>query len=206
MLCGYVPHDIFRYATTSGKLEGKLDLVDLIEEKRFLGQEFLTWLWWKSEERGGTVFLDDFGEVGIAFEKHMLLESGEGESSEKLICSGLQTELVEARTGLQVGKKLEQARVVLTRDSHEYGLTLSGALMEFRNVRLPKTEETEQPGGSVEEIEGKILERVFLFEDLVKIIHSLFSMFLKIRLGQEWPQQLLKIREWVGSTPSKEFS
>ncbi len=34
-----------------------MDLVDLIEEKRFLGQEFLTWLWWKSEERGGVVAL-----------------------------------------------------------------------------------------------------------------------------------------------------
>lgn len=184
-----------------------MDLVDLIEEKRFLGQEFLTWLWWKSEERGGTIFLDDFGEVGLVFEKHMMLESGEGESSEKLTCSGLQTELVEARTGLQVGKKLEQARIVLTRGTHEYGLTLSGALMEFRNVRLPKTDETEQQdGGSVEEVEGRILERVFLFEDLVKIIHALFSMFLRVRIGDDWRQQLLKIREWVGETPSKEFS
>ena len=189
------------------KMGSGMDLVDLIEEKRFLGQEFLTWLWWKSEERGGTIFLDDFGEVGLVFEKHMMLESGEGESSEKLTCSGLQTELVEARTGLQVGKKLEQARIVLTRGTHEYGLTLSGALMEFRNVRLPKTDETEQPdGGSVEEVEGKILERVFLFEDLVKIIHALFSMFLRTRIGHDWRQQLLKIREWVGETPSKEFS
>jgi len=184
-----------------------MDLVDLIEEKRFLGQEFLTWLWWKSEERGGTVFLEDLGEVGIAFEKHMLLESGEGESSEKLICSGLQTELVEARTGLQVGKKLEQARIVLTQDGQEYSLTLSGALMEFRNVRLPKTEDTDQGGsGNVEEAEGKILERVYLFEALVKIIHSLFGMFLKIRLGQEWSQQLAKIRDWVKTAPTREFS
>ena len=32
-----------------------MDLVDLIQEKRFLGQEFLAWLWFKSEERGGPV-------------------------------------------------------------------------------------------------------------------------------------------------------
>jgi hypothetical protein len=30
-----------------------MDLVDIISEKKFLGQEFLTWLWYKSEERGG---------------------------------------------------------------------------------------------------------------------------------------------------------
>lgn len=34
-----------------------MDLVDLMVEKRFVGQEFLTWLWWKSEERGGSVEL-----------------------------------------------------------------------------------------------------------------------------------------------------
>ena len=50
-----------------------MDLVDLIAEKRFLGQEFLTWLWWKSEERGGSVEVAGRGDVGVVFEKHMLL-------------------------------------------------------------------------------------------------------------------------------------
>ena len=40
-----------------------MDLVDLITEKRFLGQEFLTWLWYKSEERGGSVNLPGRGDV-----------------------------------------------------------------------------------------------------------------------------------------------
>ena len=40
-----------------------MDLVDLIAEKRFLGQEFLTWLWWKSEERGGTVEVTGRGDL-----------------------------------------------------------------------------------------------------------------------------------------------
>ena len=80
-----------------------MDLVDLISEKRFLGQEFLTWLWWKSEERGGSILLPERGDITVVFEKHMLLEYGEGESSEKLVCTGLQAELQEARTGLLMG-------------------------------------------------------------------------------------------------------
>ena len=73
-----------------------MDLVDILKEKRFLGQEFLTWLWWKSEERGGSLMLADFGEITLSFEKHMLLESGDGDAIEKLVCSGLQSELQEA--------------------------------------------------------------------------------------------------------------
>ncbi len=175
-----------------------VDLVDLMVEKRFLGQEFLTWLWWKSEERGGSVALPDDGDITVAFEKHMLLESGEGESSEKLVCTGLQTELQEARTGLQMGKKLEQARIVLGIGSYEYSFTLAGALMEYRNVRLPKTEATEHDGDeNTEAVEGMILERIFLFEELMRIVNTLFGVFLKVRLDVGWRDELQKIRAWV---------
>lgn len=176
----------------------KMDLVDLIAEKRFLGQEFLTWLWWKSEQRGGSIELAGEGDITVVFEKHMLLESGEGESSEKITCTGLQAELQEARTGLKMGKKLEQARILIGNGNYEYSLTLSGALMEFKNVRLPKTEATENDKGeNPEEVEGMILERVYLFEEIIRLINALFKMFLVIRVSPEWSEELSSIRAWV---------
>jgi recombination associated protein RdgC len=72
-----------------------MDLLDAIEEKRFLGQEFLIWLWCASEERGGSVSLPGRGDVPVVFEKHMLLECGEGAECEKLVCRGQMTELKE---------------------------------------------------------------------------------------------------------------
>ncbi len=177
-----------------------MDLVDLIAEKRFLGQEFLTWLWWKSEERGGSIELPGQGDITVVFEKHMLLESGEGESSEKIVCTGLQAELQEARTGLLMGKKLEQARMVIGYNSYEYSFTLAAALMEFRNVRLPKTEGSEGgQGDNPEEVEGMILERIYLFEELIRLVNELFSLFLKKRLGNDWHEELEKIRGWVAN-------
>ena len=180
-----------------------MDLVDLITEKRFLGQEFLTWLWWKSEERGGSIALPGYGDVTVAFEKHMLLESGEGESSEKIICTGLQAELQEARTGLQMGKKLEHARILVGFNNFEFSFTLSGSLMEFKNVRLPKTEKTEA-GSDPEEVEGMILERVYLFEQLVTVVNELFRVFLEIRTGSGWREQLVTIRAWVAHSGTQD--
>jgi hypothetical protein len=175
-----------------------MDLVDLITEKRFLGQEFLTWLWYKSEERGGSIELPGEGDITVVFEKHMLLESGEGESSEKIVCTGLQAELQEARTGLQMGKKLEQARIVIGHNNYEYSFTMAASLMEYRNVRLPKTETTTQPyEENREEVEGMVLERMYLFEQLVRLINSMFRLFLERRLGPEWQAELLKMRAWV---------
>ena len=174
-----------------------MDLVDLIAEKRFIGQEFLTWLWWKSEERGGTIEIPGKGDVVVIFEKHMLLEVGEGETSEKIICSGLQSELQEARTGLQMGKKLEQARLQVIRGEFEYNFTLAAAMMEFRSVKLPKTADTEGGDNGPEELEGMVLERIYLFEELLQLMDGLFEMFIKVRTGNDWRDELVKIRNWV---------
>jgi recombination associated protein RdgC len=175
-----------------------MDLVDLIAEKRFIGQEFLTWLWFKSDQRGGSIELPGKGDIIVVFEKHMLLEYGEGESNEKCICSGLQTELQEARTGLKMGKKLEQARIQLVLGDYEYNFTLAGAMMEYRSVKLPKTAGTEQEErDNPEAIEGMILERIFLFDELVRTVNELFRMFLTIRVSEAWRDEVSGIRAWI---------
>jgi len=159
-----------------------MDLVDIISEKRFLGQEFLTWLWYKSEERGGTIFLPGTGDIQVVFEKHMLLESGEGESLEKLICRGLQTELQEARTGLRMGKKLEQARIYLAKGDYEWRLTLGATLFEFRSVSLPRTLSAGEEETDALAWEAKALERIGMMD---------------LRTGDEWSQEMLRLKSWI---------
>jgi len=176
-----------------------MDLVDLIQEKRFIGQEFLAWLWYKSEERGGNIALPGSGDVLVVFEKHMLLEYGEGPESEKLICRGLQTELREARAGLALGKKPEQARIRLARGDFEYSVTLTAATMEFRSVKLPKTAGADD-GDDPDSLEGQILERISLFEDVSSLVNELFAMFINIRASGKWQEELIKLRRWVNDT------
>ncbi len=178
--------------------EGFMDLVDLIEEKRFIGQEFLAWLWFKSEERGGSIALPERGDILVVFEKHMLLEYGEGPESEKLICRGLQTELREARAGLALGKKPEQARIKIGSDDYEFSITLNAATMEFRSVRLPKTAGAgDGDGDDPESFEGQVLERISLFEEGIELVNELFRLFINIRTSNGWPDELVKIRSWV---------
>lgn len=175
-----------------------MDLVDMMVEKRFLGQEFLTWLWYKSEERGGAIFLESSGtDVEVVFEKHILLESGEGDSYEKLICQGLQAELQEARTGLAMGKKIEQARIMLIRDDHEFHYTLKGSVFEFRSVRLPKTMTSAEESDDSDAAEGRLLDKIGLYEICMRTSDELFRMYLKRRVGDEWPTELEKLRNWI---------
>ncbi len=174
-----------------------MDLVDIIQEKKFLGQEFLAWLWYKSEERGGSVELPGFGDITVIFEKHMLLEMGEGEENEKIICRGLQTELREAKAGLALGKKPEQARIRFVHGDYEFGVTLTAATLEFRNVKLPKTVSAQDEGDDPESIEGKILERISLFEQLNEIVNEFFREFISIRVADGWNDELAALRKWT---------
>lgn len=177
-----------------------MDLVDLIKEKRFLGQEFLTWLWFASEERGGAVMLEDSQEeVSLVFEKHLLLESGEGEELEKVICQGLRAGLAEARTGLALGKKIEQARLLLARDTYEWHLTLRAGTLEFRSVRLPKTMAAAEEEEGPDAVAGRALDRIYLFDLLTRTVDELFRMFLKRRLDPEtWENERKRIAAWIG--------
>ncbi len=182
-----------------------MDLVDLIAEKHFLGQEFLTWLWYKAEERGGAVSVPDRGEVEVYFEKHMLLEYGEGQDQEKVICRGLQTELREARAGLTLAKKPAQARLRLVWNDQEFGVTLVAATFEFRSVRLPKTVDQADEGKGQADLEARLLDRIGLFEQLCDLVLDLFRLFISIRTAPEWPQELARIRAWIGES-AQEFA
>lgn len=174
-----------------------MDLVDIIAEKRFLGQEFLTWLWCKSEERSGAIDLPGIGDISVAFEKHLLLEYGEGDSHEKVICQGLQAELNEARTGLRMGKKLEQARIVLGRGEYEWIMTIKASMFDFKSVKTPKTMASQEDSDDPMAVEGKILEKIGLYEQALQLVDELFRLYLNVRLSSGWAAELARLSAWI---------
>ncbi len=176
-----------------------MDLVDIIAEKRFLGQEFLTWLWFKSDERGGAITVEGHGDILVVFEKHLLLEYGEGESFEKVVCQGLRAELKEARTGLRLGKKLEQARLLLQVGEYEFHVTLKGSVFEYRSVRLPKTMAQAEDADDPAAREGMLLDRIGLYQTVVHTVDALFRMFLRLRLSDRWPEERERLAAWIAS-------
>mgnify|MGYP001552449582 CR=1 FL=1 len=53
-----------------------MDLVDRIEKRRFVGREFLLWLWFESEVFEGTISTKEHGEIGLWLEKQIALSAG----------------------------------------------------------------------------------------------------------------------------------
>ena len=114
-----------------------------------LGQEFLTWLWHKSESRDG-LFKDKNGrEFALFMEQRIVVQGGEGESLETATVSGPMSELREARLGLSTGKKVTRALIRIERDADTERLCLHGQTLQLggRETLRIETDETEAQSG-----------------------------------------------------------
>lgn len=165
-----------------------------IEGISLIGREFLTWLWFKSEERNGRIALNNGEEVELHFLKRIVLEAGEGEYSQGVICSGIHAELKEGKEAIRQGKKVKEAGIKLAYNQNEWEFMFKADTFDFQSLKLPVIDMPEAP----ESLSGNLLERIYLIENAVKIMDNLFESFLRIRFLPEWEENELKLlAKWL---------
>lgn len=159
-----------------------------------IGREFLTWLWYKSEERDGRIAPADGNEVELHFLKRIALEAGEGEYAQGVVCSGLHAELKEGKEAIRQGKKVKEAGIRLTHDKNEWEFIFKADTFDFQSLKLPAADLPETPQDQA----GNLLERIYLIEGAVKIMDNLFNSFLQIRQSPQWEEKELKLlAKWL---------
>jgi hypothetical protein len=167
----------------------KQDAVDVAT----IGWEFLTWLWFKSDEASGAVTIPGIGETGVTFARRMVLKSGEGNFSESVICQGLHADLQEGKAALRQGKRIREARIILERDSQKWEFTFKADRFSFQSLKFP---ETDRDDDDRDDQGGRILERIYLVEKAVETMDRLFALFLDIRLTRDWAGELTQMARW----------
>lgn len=177
-----------------------MDLLDLINEKRFLGQEYLTWLWFISETKPEIDI--DGNTVQLAFDYNMQLECGEGASCKRIACKGGSEsgsdEKTEAKMAIGLGKKIEQAKILLSINESEFWLTSNGRLLSLTGVKMPRVVYTDDGGDEALGRQGLVLERISLITILTRTMDSIFRKFLMLRTDQKaWAAEVNKIRDWA---------
>ncbi|MEW6263296.1 MAG: hypothetical protein AB1641_09475 [Thermodesulfobacteriota bacterium] len=173
-----------------------MNLLELKQEKRFLGLEFLTWVWYQSEINSGLLNVPGHGPVEIWFEDKMVLESGSGDARQTVTCQGRNLDLVEARTALREGKKVSQARLRLAYESREWRVTVKAEGLELTGIKPPPTLDPseEEPDGLM----GRMLERLAGLRELTGLLDCLFKQFLALRLTGDWNgKELPRLRKWL---------
>lgn len=156
-----------------------------------LGEEFLTWLWFKSST--GAIFNDSTGRpFTTTMEQRIVVQGGEGDHVETASVSGVFSELREARMGLSTGKKVTRALIKLERDPEEWQVTLKANDFSLNSLKTPKIE-----SDSDDDPDALILEKISLIESCLELVDALFANFLKIRLSPDWQEEVTTIRQWI---------
>ncbi|MFP4379731.1 MAG: hypothetical protein ACLFUS_04430 [Candidatus Sumerlaeia bacterium] len=165
-------------------------LLEMINEKAFLGMEFATWLWYLSEGETRGIEIPKHGFCEIALEKDLLLSSEVGESQNSTFKGDAPTLAPEAATALLAGKKVKRAKIILELDGIKYELSLNAESFDWSGLKIDTP-----PSLPFEEA---VPIRLNALEEFHKIFAALYNMFLDLRLDPEaWEAEEGKIREWV---------
>lgn len=163
----------------------------VLGELAFLGEEFLTWLWFKSETGAGTFQAQDGTEIGVTLDDFLAL-GGEEDAPEQILRRGLPTRSPEATVSLKSGKRVLRARLILASGGEQWGLTLDGHRFAFGAVR---TERSEDPD---EIVEARDLARMESFARIAELIDELYRIFLGERVRPQFQRETLQaMRGWV---------
>jgi hypothetical protein len=154
----------------------------------YLGNELLLWLWFLLETEGDAIALSDGSKVSVLMTRTLVLECPRGITGSETIRSAGPTRLPEARRAIQAGKLPRQAGLILVRQDNQYELTLQAETLAVSGVKLPVVEEKGRAG---------LEERMGQLRHLLQTLELLYDAFLQRRLGQEWSDEVAKMRRWL---------
>jgi hypothetical protein len=170
-----------------------MDVLKTLDEKAFWGHEFLTWVWFRSEQAGGELEVPGLGAATLWIEDRMVLGSLETESKENILKDGDVSRSAEAAAALAVGKKLETARFGLIREDREWRFTLKGNTFDLQSVKIPVVQREEG-----DDWRATALVRLGHVRECVEVLDALFGEFTRLRMSREWPDEVLPaMTRWI---------
>lgn len=168
---------------------------ELIETRRFLGREFLAWLWFESEVFEERFSIEGFGECELHLEKQLTLESGPDfdqsrEKEQSKLTGFAPSGTPEAREALRRGKLPTKAKLVVRRDEQDFALVLDADALALSGVKIPALIKGEG--------EDPFYERIQLIEEIEGAIEALFRSFLLVRLDAAWTRDVVPaMKAWM---------
>lgn len=146
----------------------------------FLGEEFLTWLWFRWETDGGEFTLPGGRVVGVALDDFLSFAAPSADETEQTLRRGLPTRTAEARTALRQGRRLRKARLLLAEGSRQWTATLDAPTLALGSVRLPDDDEDCASDAD------RTADRAANWLAVHEIVHALYGTFLRDRLRPDY--------------------
>ena len=175
-----------------------LDVAVAYNRYKFIGNEFLTWLWFTIETDTAFLLKADETLTSLSIGNRIVLENNINDASEIITIKGDDAGLEEAILALRKGAVLIEINLSYKTENQEWTFTLKGESLSFSSLRVPET----GPIETKEDIEGLALEKIYLYEKPMTLLNRLFDLFLHLRVGVTWNETVVpQMKQWIRTQP-----
>lgn len=172
-----------------------IDISVAYNRYKFLGHEFLTWLWHMIETDKDALLDPSLELEDLYIGNRVVLENSSHNRDEVISIKGDGAGLEEGLLALQKGAKVTEMNLVAAAGENEWRFSLKGESLNLSSLKTPETGNVE----GVEDLEGAVLEKIYLYEKAVNLTGHLFKQFVKQRLSDDWERTTVRnMAVWIG--------
>jgi len=188
-----------------------MQLADRIEKRRFVGREFLLFLWLESELFEATLSTQKHGSFGLWLERTLVLSEGKESTKITAPMPGLGREAKEA---LLRGQLPESAGIRIAWNDDETSLVLKAESFAVAGLKLKTVLDKEEPNELLAELTGgskrpprkvqpeddreSFYERMSMTQEFEELFETLYHDFLNVRLSHLWREVVEPtLQRWV---------
>lgn len=171
-----------------------LDVAVAYNRFKFLGDEFLTWLWFiiaNDPEYLKNLSPDlSFLEIG----NRIVLENRHHQTVENITIKGDDANLEEGILALRKGAVVTEMNLCFKSGDQEWRFTIKGESLNISSFKTPFS----GPIETAEDVEGAVIEKVYLYDQAIQLVDNLFKNFMKIRISNHWQNKVIPlIKKWI---------
>ncbi len=171
-----------------------LDVAVSYNRFKFLGYEFLTWIWFIMENQEDILKKSDKELVSLDIGNRIVLENNRNNTIESITIKGDEAGLEEGLLSLQKGAVVTELNLIYKAGNHEWHFNIKGESLNISGLKTPETGKVEKK----EDIEGAVLEKVFLCERVFLLVNNLYEQFINLRVTNTWNKDVVRrMQKWI---------
>jgi len=165
-----------------------MDLADEVARKRFLGTEFLLWLWYRVETENNIFNVED-KQFELNFDDQLMLEVQLAAAEQTSLKGGSPAHAPEAYKAIQHGKRIARARMRIAQAEREWVFMFNADSFAMSGIKIPAVLRDAD--------DDKIDERLYLIDEIDKVWRTIYRQFLALRLSDAWGKEVEVVRAYI---------
>jgi hypothetical protein len=171
-----------------------IDVAVAYNRYKFLGYEFLTWLWFAIEKDQKQLRISDPDLKSLEIGNRVVLENRRNDALETITIKGDEAGLEEGILALRKGAVVTEINLAYKAGDQQWRFTIKGENLSIAGLKPPDTGAVEKK----EDIEGVVLEKAYLYEKVFQFTDNLYQRFIRLRVSNDWNGEVVpRVKAWI---------